>query len=400
MSLLQIRPRTPQPNGVARLPKVVANSNDRARGDYVAGAMEGALPLTPERLELIKACAGSHSPHADAVAASRIAQRFAPRPPAVPSGAEPQAATQAPLTAPSFALAAGIRRLTAVLVVAALLPNLTLAAFWLRAIDMPWSKQAPAAEAGAPAPAQVALPPPVLSAPSTLQASAGEHVSFPIALDGTDAVPPSSVIVISGLPPGSRLSTGDRRGGTEWALKPDEIGDLHLVLPTFAVGESKLTIQLVAPGDRVVTDASTMLSLIPDRDIAEADVTGIPDAAEPQIPDTQAEAPEAAAEDVTASIDAGPASADAAPAGGEVVPLPTRRPEPPKSDAADANWITPTAYVNLRDAPSPSAAVLGVVAKGTKLRVASRKRGWVEVEDPGTSKTGWIYSGNAATAAR
>jgi uncharacterized protein YgiM (DUF1202 family) len=103
---------------------------------------------------------------------------------------------------------------------------------------------------------------------------------------------------------------------------------------------------------------------------------------------------------VTASIDADPASADAAPAGAEVVPLPTRRPEPPKSDAADANWITPTAYVNLRDAPSPSAAVLGVVARGIKLRVASRKRGWVEVEDPGTSKTGWIYSGNAATAAR
>ena len=400
MSLLQIRPRTPQPNGVARLPKVVANSNDRARSDYVAGAMEGALPLTPERLELIKACAGGHSAHADGVATSRIAQRFAPRPPAVPSGAEPQAVVQAPLTAPFFALAAGIRRLTAVLVVAALLPNLTLAAFWLRAIDMPWSKQLPAAEAGAPAPAQAALPPPVLSTPSTLQASAGEHVSFPIALDGTDAVPPNSVIVISGLPPGSRLSTGDRRGGTEWALKPDEIGDLHLVLPTFAVGESKLTIQLVAPGDRVVADASTMLSLIPDRDIAEADVTGIPDAAEPQIPDTQAEAPEAAAEDVTASIDADPASADAAPAGAEVVPLPTRRPEPPKSDAADANWITPTAYVNLRDAPSPSAAVLGVVAKGIKLRVASRKRGWVEVEDPGTSKTGWIYSGNAATAAR
>ena len=400
MSLLQIRPRTPQPNSVARLPKVVANSNDRTKGDYVAGAMEGALPLTPERLELIKACAGGRSPHTDGVAASRIAQRFAPRPPVVASGAEPQAAAQAPPTAPFFALAAGIRRLTAVLVVAALLPNLTLAAFWLRAIDMPWSKQAPAAEAGTPAAAQVALPPPVLSAPSTLQASAGEHVNFPIALDGTDAVPPNSVIVISGLPQGTRLSTGDRRGGTEWALKPDEIGDLHLVLPAFAVGKSKLTIQLVAPGDRVVTDASTMLSLIPDRDIAEADVTGSPDAAEPQSPDTQAEATEAAAEDVTASIDAGPASDDAAPTASEVVPLPTRRPEPPKSDAADANWITPTAYVNLRDAPAPSAAVLGVVAKGTKLRVASRKRGWVEVEDPGTSKTGWIYSGNAATAAR
>ena len=59
-------------------------------------------------------------------------------------------------------------------------------------------------------------------------------------------------------------------------MKPDEIGDLHLVLPTFAVGESKLTIQLVAPGERIVADASTMLSLIPDRDIAAADVTGHP----------------------------------------------------------------------------------------------------------------------------
>ena len=142
-----------------------------------------------------------------------------------------------------------------------------------------------------------------------------------------------------------------------------------------------------------------MLSLIPDRDIAAADVTAIPDAAEPQSPDTQADAPQAAAEDVTASIDAAPASADAAPTASGVVPLPTRRPEPPKSDVADANWITPTAYVNLRDAPSPSAAVLGVVAKGTKLRVASRKRGWVEIEDPATSKTGWIYASSAGAAA-
>ncbi len=400
MSLLQIRPRPAQPNGVARLPKTVANGNDRGSTDYVAGAMEAPLPLTPERLELIKACAGSRSPHADGVTAFRIAQRFAPRPPALPAGAEPQTAVQAPLTAPFFALAWGIRRLTAVLVVAALLPNLTLAAFWLHAIDLPWSKQAPAAKAGAPAPAQAALPPPVLSAPSTLQASAGEHVSFPLALDGTDAVPPNSVIVISGLPQGSRLSSGSRHGATEWTLKPDEIGDLHLVLPAFAVGESKLAIQLVAPGDRVVADASTTLSLIPDRDIAEAEIAGTPEAAVPPTSDTQAQAPEAAADDETASIDVVPASPDAAPAGAEVVPLPTRRPEPPKSDEADANWITPTAYVKLRDAPSPSGVVLGVVAKGTKLRVVSRKRGWVEIDDAATSKTGWIYSGNASAAAR
>ena len=53
---------------------------------------------------------------------------------------------------------------------------------------------------------------------------------------------------------------------------------MHLVLPTFAVGESNLTIQLVAPGDRVLADAATTLSLIPDR-IAEADQTEPPEAA-------------------------------------------------------------------------------------------------------------------------
>ena len=58
MSLLQIRPRTLPPNSVARLPKAVANSNDRMSGDYVAGAMEGALPLTPERFELIRGLRG------------------------------------------------------------------------------------------------------------------------------------------------------------------------------------------------------------------------------------------------------------------------------------------------------------------------------------------------------
>ena len=401
MALLQIRPRTAQPNGIARIPKAVANSNDRARANYVAGAMEAPLPLTPERLELIKAYAESRSPHTEGVAASRIAQRFAPRPPVVPSGGDPQQAVQAPLTAPFFALASGIRRLTAVLVVAALLPNLTLAAFWLHAIDMPWSEPATPPSKPSPKPVHSALAPPVLSAPSALEASAGQHVSFPITLDGTDAVPPSSVIVISGLPQGSRLSSGSRHGATEWTLKPDEIGDLHLVLPAFAVGESKLTIQLVAPGDRVVADASTTLSLIADRDIAEADTPGTTtEPAEPQIFDAQAQVLGAAADDQTASIDAVPASPDAVPVSSEVVPLPTRRPEPPKNGDAKANWITPTAYVNLRDAPSSTGAVVGVVAKGAKLRFVSRKRGWVQVDDPTTSKTGWIYSGNAATATR
>jgi hypothetical protein len=392
---------------VAKLPNDVANSNVRASAEHVPGAIEAALPLTPERLELIKAYAENSPRRADGVTASRIAQRFAPRPPAVPHAEEPQPVAQARPAAPFSALASGIRRLTGVLIVVALLPNLTLAALWLGALEWPWSKPAvPASGPGSmPVQATAQQPLPVVSAPSALEARAGEHVSFPIALDGTDGVPPGSMVVIKGLPQGSRLSNGHRHGATQWTLQPDEIGDLHLVLPAFASRESKLAIELVAPGDRVVADASTTLRLIADREMAETAARHVEsESAEPQIADTEAaelamvqgpdaaETPHAVLEEATGSIDA--------PTSPEVVPLPTRRPEPPGSDDADASWIKPTAYVNLRNAPSSGAGVVGVVAKGAKLRVVSRKRGWVQVNDPATAKAGWIYSGNAAAAGR
>lgn len=390
MSLHELRPRTAQSNGAARPSKEVANSNVKAKAsNYLSSATEPPLPLTPQRLELILAYANKPLRHAEGAPASRIAQRFAPRPPAKPSAGDAQFADPAPLAAPFSALTSGIRRLTAVLVVAALLPNLTLAAFWLRAIDMPWSKPATPPSHASSTPTEAAPPLPVLSAPSALEASAGEHVSFPIALDGTDAVPPSSVIVIRGLPQGSRLSNGQRHGEMEWTLKPDEIGDLHLVLPPFAIGESKLTIQLVAPGDRIVADAATTLSLIADREIAEVGAPG-PETKPAAPQDTQAQEPAAALGEETASIDPAPSSP-------EVVPLPTRRPEPPSSNGVDANWIRPSAYVNLRKEPKPSASVISVVAKGAKLRVIGRKQRWVQVTNPATSESGWIYAGNIAT---
>jgi uncharacterized protein YgiM (DUF1202 family) len=78
----------------------------------------------------------------------------------------------------------------------------------------------------------------------------------------------------------------------------------------------------------------------------------------------------------------------------ETVPLPDRRPTPPR----DANWIKPTAYVNLRESPSSTAAVVSIVAKGAKLRVLSRKRGWVQVNNPADSRSGWIYANNIAVS--
>ena len=75
--------------------------------------------------------------------------------------------------------------------------------------------------------------------------------------------------------------------------------------------------------------------------------------------------------------------------------MPTRRPSPNAAGDGPADWVRPSAYVNLRDGPSSTARAIGVVAKGAKLRVVARKRGWVQVSDPATSQSGWIYAGMA-----
>jgi len=392
MGLIKISPPAVLSPKVARFSQAVANSNVKAKanGDD-PGATEPPLPLTPQRLELIKAYAERRSPNADGVPASRIARRFAPR---APEGAPPgkdRPAPHAQPAAPLAALASGIRTLTAVLIIAALLPNLTLAAFWLRLIDTPWSEPAARPPSESPLPAvREPIPPPVLSTQSALEASAGDDVSLPIALDGTDGVPARSIIVISGLPQGSKLSSGNPHGETEWTLKPDEIGDLHLLLPDAASGEAKLTIELVAPGDRVIADASTLLKVTPAPTVSAGAFAIETEPREVQASDQPAQEVEAGANDVTAAIDSTPVESD-------LPPLPTRRPTPLASDDGSASWVRPSAYVNLREGPSSTSSVVGVVAKGTKLRVMGRKRGWVQVGNPATSNSGWIYSGNVET---
>jgi Bacterial SH3 domain len=388
------------------LVKGVANSNIKTEANQPLPArnersdrIEAPLPVTPERLELIKAYARGRARIADEAATSRIAQRFAPRTPDAP----PPAAAAKPAVVPAQAvpltgLNAGIRRLTAVLIAAALIPNLALAVLWLGLVDPPWSESAspspketermaatPASpQQSNPPAAQAAAPPafsPVLTAPNVLDAGQGESVSFPIALDGTDGVPEESVIVIKGLPPGSTLSDGYSSGPMEWRLRPDAIGDLRLAVADAAPGETTLLVQLVAPDAKIIATVSTTLRTRsepgpnPDPfDIAQAS----------RVLDIEAREPEAGLEEKfvveTAAID--------------TVPLPDRRPEPPGA----SNWIRPTAWVNLRESPSPTAAVVTIVPKGVKLRIIGRKRSWVQVNNPATSQSGWIYGNNVAAA--
>ena len=121
------------------LVKGVANSNIKTEANQPLPArndrsdrIEAPLPVTPERLELIKAYARGRARIADEAATSRIAQRFAPRTPdAPPPAAAARPAAVPAQTVPLTGLNAGIRRLAVVLIAAALIPNLTLAVLWL-----------------------------------------------------------------------------------------------------------------------------------------------------------------------------------------------------------------------------------------------------------------------------
>ena len=291
----------------------------------------------------------------------------------------------------------------------ALLPGLILAAVWLgpfgtRALEPSASTQ----EAAGPAPSAV------LTVAERIEAVGGSPVSFPIALDGTDGVPARSVIAIKGLPQGSNFSEGRPYGESEWTLRPDQIGDLNLVLPANAHGEFKLAISLIAPDDRLVAATQTLLvvAAAPPAPVAlEADSSAVSPEGEGTSEAALApegDAPIAAVHDQQAT-EAAPAAVDENAADGGTV----LQEEPPASMAAVAptpegpsnsgepadtgntqlGTVQPSVFVNMREEPSSSSPVLGVIAKGADLPVLDRKRGWVQVAHPETGKRGWIYSG-------
>jgi hypothetical protein len=284
-----------------------------------------------------------------------------------------------------------IRALVAGLVLAALIPNLMLGAiFWLGAVDIPRSKSPMITANDKPIAPPSAVPTPVLSSPASLEASPGADITLPIALDGTDGVPARSIIAIRGLPQGSKLSSGRPYDETEWNLKPDEIGDLHLVLPSNASGESKLIIQLVAIDGAILADAAMILK-VPTNSAANIPGYNIEiEPAQAQVSEQRTQGLEdRGAEETRANLDAAMATPDQ-------VPLPIRRPAQTSND--DANWITLTS-VNLRERPTRSARAIGVVAKDAKLRVIARKNRWVQVTNLATSEKGWIYARHVANDA-
>jgi len=59
----------------------------------------------------------------------------------------------------------------------------------------------------------------------------------------------------------------------------------------------------------------------------------------------------------------------------------------------------PSGAVNVRKFPSPKGEMLGVIQKGTKVRVLFDDENWLRVIDPKTGETGWIYANAVETIA-
>ena len=373
--------------GAARNKKTAAENTS----DNLPVTLQAPLTLTPQRLELIKALAKemSRSP----------AERIRQPPPRQLTVAriDQQQPSQVLLVLPRKFCA-----LLSALILVALLPNLTLAPiFWLRFFDKPTStplpvteKESVTADQSIPAipttlsansnsidnPSTVATP--VLSAPSIVEAIIGQDMRFPIAIDGTDEIPASSKIVVKGLPPGSKLSNGRPVGDTEWSLKPDEIGDLHLMLRDNVIDESTLTIQLVTHDGNVLADTATII-----KRAIEPEASAVLTRTGAQPMDIQASSDEARQPEVAEKSMMPEAST------ADVAPLSARNTKA-ENDDVGAKWVKPSASVNLRKGPSSSASIISVVERGTKLRAIARKKGWVQVSNPVTLEKGWIYAGN------
>ena len=387
------------------------------------------ITLPPHQFAGPKPRPKDHLSGAEQYALAHLAQRFAPGGQSVLAPEDQRLPIRLPPTRLVRAAPRGLRTLIAVLIVIALLPSATLAAmYWLGAVDLPGSRPLGAEDKEGAGPRfksaavmarldnvaskrTARIRPVILAAPAKLEAHAGGDITLAIKLDRTGALPARSIIAISGLPRGATLSSGRPYGETGWNLRSDEVGGLRLILAEVAPGESTLRIKLVAPDGRIIAGTETILKLTPAEPVPRPQSNErLPETWDPlevyPLPPGVLYAPNLVSIGAwdaqfrqlvaTPSIDAIATNlkTPAAPADPEQ-PQPASAAETVNDDP-HTKWIEPSAFVNLRQGPSSSAAVIGVIAKGTKLSLRARKRGWMQVANPATSEIGWIYAGNVS----
>jgi uncharacterized protein YgiM (DUF1202 family) len=79
------------------------------------------------------------------------------------------------------------------------------------------------------------------------------------------------------------------------------------------------------------------------------------------------------------------------------VPLDEQRPAAGQgahtnSELNEIELLKVNSTANIRSGPSASAEIIGIAQAGAEVQVASRDSGWVQIIDPWSPRTGWIYS--------
>jgi SH3 domain-containing protein len=242
-----------------------------------------------------------------------------------------------------------------------------------------------------------------LSSPDRIEANAGDVIAFPVAIDATEALPARTIIAITALPQGASFSAGRPYGVTGWSLRPDEIGDLQLHMPARS-GATDMRLELVAGDGTVLAQSETRLSIAPSaadtqmvsaiaskptEEVATAEATGSVDSLPPAPPrkPTASAGAEPAVKVNTVKVVTVPAPNPARPHdGGYGLGPATEAPQAP------AEWMVTKAAVDIHAKAEQSSETVKVVDKGLKVRVTARDKNWIQVNDPKTSTTGWIYN--------
>jgi hypothetical protein len=231
----------------------------------------------------------------------------------------------------------------------------------------------------------------VLTSPHKLEAKAGEEIDFAIAIDSTEALPARSLVAISAMPEGASFSEGRPYGMTGWSLRPDEVGDLRLLLPKAETGSYDMRVEFLAGDGIPLAQSETRLKINYDVEILGASA----DASE-SIASPESFAPPPPQEDVASeSTDSSLKVTSVKTTTIKPATLP-RTPQESglalaKSAETPAEWVQIVKAVNMHPRPERSSKTIKVANKGAKLRVLARNKSWVQVSDPTTSVKGWVY---------
>ena len=369
----------------------LTTSDIRMKAKVTPLPRSGEVNLRARRLAPPPANGKAHLPGADQLALAQIAQRFAPGSPAPGSfapGSQPQAAAedqrfetrqQAPqvqsaqaAAAPIAASPRGMRTLIGVLILVALLPSALFAAMIsFGAIHLnwpaPWPKTQAATWPSAPASVAGALPQTQPETKPTEPKPAAEAVN---AAPAPKEQPSAPAVDLEPRPVNTPTV------GPAPEAKPEAV----------AMASTEPVLESTEPAPEATTDPETTAS------IAAVD----DDSGKEELPyDTNligVVSWDAKSQDLLGAT--GVEEVFTSPE--ETAPPPEHLMQSPEAEDDDKKWYTAPQFVNLRKGPTSSSAVISIVAKGAKLEVVGRKRGWVQVANPETSEKGWVYAGSKA----